>query len=60
MYVKVKGTMVLKVSLVRSFNIEEDMDPNLPGSSSSNSTLPLPGPSTQTTEGNRLMEIYFI
>ncbi|XP_027138272.1 uncharacterized protein LOC109142316 isoform X2 [Larimichthys crocea] len=34
----------------RSFNIEEDMDPNLPGSSSSNSTLPLPGPSTQTTE----------
>ncbi|KAE8277490.1 hypothetical protein D5F01_LYC24564 [Larimichthys crocea] len=33
-----------------SFNIEEDMDPNLPGSSSSNSTLPLPGPSTQTTE----------
>ncbi|TKS67419.1 hypothetical protein D9C73_001257 [Collichthys lucidus] len=46
----VKGTMVLKVSLVRSFNIEEDMDPNLPGSSSSNSTLPLPGPSTQTTE----------
>ncbi|TKS74054.1 G2/M phase-specific E3 ubiquitin-protein ligase [Collichthys lucidus] len=46
----VKGTMVLKVSLGRSFNIEEDMDPNLPGSSSSNSTLPLPGPSTQTTE----------
>lgn len=52
-YVEVKGTMVLKMSLVRSLNTEENMDSNLPGPSSSNTTLP--PPSTQTTEGNRLI-----
>lgn len=53
MHVTENGTIVLKVSLVRYFNTEDYMDPNLP-STSSNTTLP--PPSAQTTEGNKLIE----